>query len=178
MRPERYRSYLIILARRTLRDYRRLQHKIDASDIVQDVLLKAHTALPQFKGNTEQEFTAWLHKILAGKLADAARHFGRQKREAALEQSFLETLDDSSLRLERLAPVDQTSPSQYVWRNERAVILADALAELPDDQRTAIELHYVTGCSVADVAAQMNRTKASVAGLLRRGLAEVRARLE
>ena len=178
LRPERYRAYLIVLARMSLRDYRRLRHKIDASDLVQEVLLKAHTARPQFKGKTKEEMAAWLHRILARKLADAARHFGRKKRDAALEQSFLETLGDTSNRLKRLRPADQTSPTQKVWRLERAIVLADALAELPDDQRTAVELHHLTGCSVAEVAAHMNRSKTSVAGLLRRGLAGLREQLK
>ncbi len=178
LRPERYRAYLITLARIALRDYRRLQHKIDASDLVQEVLLKAHTAFPQFKGRTEEEFFAWLQKILARKLADAARHFGRKKRDANLERTFLETIKDSSDRLKRLPPADQTSPSQKVWRHERALALADALAKLPDDQGTAVELHHLMGCSVSEVAAQMNRSKASVAGLLRRGLAGLREHLQ
>ncbi len=178
LRPERYRAYLIVLARMSLRDYRRLRHKIDASDLVQEVLLKAHTALPDFKGKTEKELAAWLHRILARKLTDAARHFGRKKRDADLEQSFLETLGDTSNRLKRLVPADQTSPTQEVWRQERALVLADALAELPDEQRAAVELHHLTGCSVAEVAGHMNRSKGSVAGLLRRGLAGLREHLK
>ncbi len=178
LRPERYRAYLIVLARMSLRDYRRLRHKIDASDLVQEVLLKAHTALPDFKGKTEGELAAWLHRILARKLADAARYFGRQKRDADLEQTFLETLGDTSNRLKRLLAADQTSPTQKVWRQERALVLADALAELPDEQRTAVELHHLTGCSVAEVAVHMNRSKTSVAGLLRRGLAGLREQLK
>ena len=178
LQPERYRGYLIVLARMSLRDYRRLRAKVDASDLVQDVLLKAHTALSDFRGKTEEELAAWLHSILARKLADAARHFSRQKRDAALEESFLETVGNTSNRLKRLVPADQTSPTRKVWRQERALVLADALAELPDEQRTAVELHHLTGCSVAEVAGHMNRSKASVAGLLRRGLAGLREHLE
>lgn len=176
--PEQYRGWLIILARALLRTSGLLQRKVEASDLVQDVLLQAHRALPRFRGNTRAELEAWLRVILARKLADAARRYGRKKRDVALERSFLETLDDSSYRLKRLVPADQTSPSQKVWRHERALVLADTLAELPEDQRTAVELHHLTGCSVAEVAGQMNRTKASVAGLIRRGLAGLREHLK
>ena len=178
LQPERYQSYLMVLARMSLRDYRRLRAKIDASDLVQEVLLKAHTALPDFRGKTEEELAAWLHRILARKLTDAARHFGRRKRDAALEESFLETVGNTSNRLKRLVPADQTSPTQKVWRQERALVLADALTELPDEQRTAVELHHLAGCSVAEVAEHMNRSKASAAGLLRRGLAGLREYLK
>jgi len=174
LRPEKFRNYLLALARTSLRVTGAGQHKIDTSDIVQEVLIQAHKAFDQFRGETQAELTAWLRAILANKLADTYRHYGRKKRDAALEQSYRETLDDSANRLGRLVPADQTSPSQKVLRHERAFVLAEALAELPDDQRTAIELHHLVGCSVAEIAGQMNRTKASVAGLLRRGLAGLR----
>ena len=83
LQPERYRDYLIVLARASLRALALLQNKIDASDIVQEVLLQGHLALPQYKGTTEAELAAWLRAILANKLADAARHYGRKKRDPA-----------------------------------------------------------------------------------------------
>jgi RNA polymerase sigma-70 factor (ECF subfamily) len=52
--------------------------------------------------------------------------------------------------------------------------LAQALAELPDDQRAAVELKHLKGYSLEEVARQLGRTKASVAGLLFRGLRRLR----
>ena len=49
-------------------------------------------------------------------------------------------------------PADQTSPSQIVLRSERARRLADALSELPEDQRVAVELHHLSGFKLAEVA--------------------------
>ena len=177
LRPERYRSYLLVLARINLRTWGPVAHKVDASDVVQEALLQAHVALSQFRGTTSAELEAWLRTILANKLTDAVRHFSRKKRDAAREQSIRESLDESAARIKELA-ADQTSPSQYVLRHERAIRLADALEALPDDQRKAFELYHVEGHSVAEVAKQMDRTKASVAGLLRRGLKVLRDRLQ
>ena len=178
LQPEHYRNYLIVLARTLVRAGGRVHHKIDPSDLVQEVLLRAHLARSQFQGETEAELLAWLRTILANKFADATRHFARKKRDAALEQSYRETLDESVSRLRRLVPVQQTSPSQKVLRRERELQLAEALANLPDDQRTAIELHHLSGDTVAEIAEQMSCTKASVAGLLRRGLKNLREHLE
>src|SRR2546428_2361849 len=86
--PQLFHSYLRVLARVALRSSPKLQKKIDASDIVQDALLQAVVALPQFRGETDKEFAAWVRAIVANKLADAARHFGRQKSDGAPEKSI------------------------------------------------------------------------------------------
>ena len=176
--PELFRSYLRVLARVALRSCGALQNKIDASDIVQEALLRAVVEVPQFRGHTDQEFAAWLRAILANKLADAVRHFRRQKRDAALEQSYRETLDDSATRLETLIAADLTSPSQRVIQNEKARYLAECLAALSPDQQMVVELHHLEGYSVSEIAQRMNKSKAAVAGLLRRGLEKLRESLK
>jgi RNA polymerase sigma-70 factor (ECF subfamily) len=55
--------------------------------------------------------------------------------------------------------------------------LAEAIAELPDDQRRAIELHHLEHCSLADAALRMNKTQPAVAGLIRRAMKSLRERL-
>ena len=63
-------------------------------------------------------------------------------------------------------------------QHEELLRLAEALDRLPDDQRTAVELHHLQGCSVVDIGAQLDRTEAAVAGLLRRGLKKLRELLQ
>ena len=178
--PEHYRTYLGIWARICLRKIGYLKAKLDASDIVQETLLQAHIALSEFRGSTEHEFTAWLREILQNKLWDQKKYFERGKRDMKREQTLYETLRESSARFARCLdkiPADQTSPSQYVARQEKARRLAEALADLPDDQRTALELHHLDEYSLQETAKFMNRTTASVAGLLRRGLETMREAL-
>src|SRR5437899_12573408 len=50
---EQYRNYLVMLAR--LQIGRRLQGKVDASDLVQETFLEAYRDFGQFRGSTEQE---------------------------------------------------------------------------------------------------------------------------
>jgi RNA polymerase sigma-70 factor (ECF subfamily) len=173
---ERFRHYLSLLARAQLGAAYR--GKLDASDIVQQTLLDAHEKLSQFKGHTTSEMAAWLRQILARNLADVHRDFGREKREIARERSLNVELDQSSARLEQWLEAVQTSPVERVDKNEQLLRLAAALAQLPEPQRTAIELHHLHGFSLTDTAQQLERTEASVAGLLRRGLARLRELLE
>ena len=73
---------------------------------------------------------------------------------------------------------DQTTPSEYAARRERGLLLAEALDSLPEDQRMAVELRYLGDCSLDEIAAMMERSKPSVAGLLRRGLEDLRLKLQ
>jgi RNA polymerase sigma-70 factor, ECF subfamily len=73
---------------------------------------------------------------------------------------------------------DQSSPSQKAIRKEQWDRLVDALAQLPADQRTALELRHLQGRSIPEICEEMSRTTAAVAGLLRRGLKTLRALLD
>ena len=177
-RLDRYRSYLMGLARVLLASAGPVRNKVDASDLVQDVMLAAHTRQAQFRGRTPEEFMGWLRRILKNQLIDDQRHFFRKKRDAALEEVYRETIEKSDDRMIRMPVLKQTSPSEHLARHERQLILAKALETLPEDQRTAVELRHLGGWSQEQIAEFMNRTKASVAGLLRRGLKVLRAELE
>src|ERR687887_598986 len=95
----------------------------------------------------------------------------------AVEDSYCETLGDSARRLEQI-PADLTTPSQHVMQNEKTRCLAECLAALPPDQQMAVELHHLAGYSLSEIAQRMKKSKASVAGLLRRGLQNLRESLK
>jgi RNA polymerase sigma-70 factor (ECF subfamily) len=167
---EHYCEYLRLLARLQLDG--RLRGQLDPSDIVQQTLLKAHERFDQFRGQTDDELRAWLRAILARNLVDAARKFGRQKGNCS--QSLEAALEQSSAKLEALLASEESSPSQGALRAERLMALAETMARLPEDQRTAVELRYLHGLSVPDVAERMGRSTVSVTGLLYRGMKALR----
>lgn len=169
---EDYRDYLRLLARVQLDP--RLRAKMDASDAAQQAILQAHQARAQFRGTTEAERLAWLRAILANVLAAAARQFDTGARDVGRERSMEADLGPSSSRLECLLAADQTSPSQRAVRGEDLLRLAAALARLPEEQRWVVELHYLQGMPVAEVAGRMARTRPAVVGLLFRGLRKLR----
>jgi RNA polymerase sigma-70 factor (ECF subfamily) len=173
---ERFREYLNLLARLQLDP--RLQAKLDPSDIVQQTLLEAFEKQEQCQGTSDAERAAWLRRILAHNLADALRAFGRDKRDVDRERSLEHALQASSARLERWLATDDFSPSEEAEREERAVRLAMALAQLPDAQREALVLQYWHGWTLAEIGRQMERTPAAVAGLLKRGLKKLRQELQ
>jgi len=172
---ERYRSYLCLMAR--LQWDPRLTAKLDPSDAVQQTLLTAHRARDQFRGMEPAEKAAWLRQILARHLAGELRKFGRQKRDVGLEVSLEQQFDESTSRLGAWLAGSDSTPSSRAERHETMLRLADALTTLPEDQREAVELRHLSGLPVFEVAEQMGRSRAAIAGLLRRGLHRLRSQL-
>ena len=155
----------------------RLRGKVDPSDIVQDTLLKAHEHRGQLRGQTEAQRRAWLRQILANTLADLVRRFLRgRKRNLGLEQSLDDEVRQSSAQLAARLVDRGAAPEAEAEGQERLLWLAEGLAELPADQQQAVRLKHLRGLSVADIAQEMGKTSAAVAGLLRRGLEALRQR--
>jgi RNA polymerase sigma-70 factor (ECF subfamily) len=152
---------------------------VDLSGVVQQTLLEAHqglTADPD-RIRAEAETVAWLRSILSHNLADALRKLSARKRDVRREWSLDAALDQSASRLERWLAAEQSSPSQRAIRHEELLRMAESLAELPESQRRAIELHHLRGLPLSEIAAELGTTKAAVAGLLHRGLKSLRNRL-
>jgi RNA polymerase sigma-70 factor (ECF subfamily) len=170
---EKFRAYLHLLVRHRLDD--RFQGKLDASGVVQQTLWEAHQGLKDLRGQSEAEVAAWLRRILIRNLTDEARKLAAGKRDLARERSIDAAVEQSSANLAAWLAVDQTSPSEQAVRHEQMVELAEALAQLPEDQRTAVELHHLEGCSLVEIGRRMQRSKEAVAGLLFRGLKRLRA---
>jgi RNA polymerase sigma-70 factor (ECF subfamily) len=170
---ELYRHYLTLLAR--LQIGRRLQGKVDASDVVQNAFLKAHRDFDRFRGNTEAEWVGWLRQILALDLAQLVRHYwGTQRRDLRLERRLAAELDRSSRVLDRGLVAAHTSPSQQAAQREQAVLLADAIGRLPEDYREVIILSHLERLSFPEAARRMGRSVDSVKHLWARALDRLR----
>lgn len=172
---EQFRPYLSVLARIYWgRKYRR---RLDASDIVQQTLLRAHQAWTTFRGRDAGELSAWLRRILSSTIANAAREHAAAARDITRELPDEAGVEASSLRLTGLLADPGESPSGHAMEVEQSVRLAKALSDLPELQREAVILRYCSGMSIGEVAAELGRSAAGVASLLRRGLARLREQL-
>jgi RNA polymerase sigma-70 factor (ECF subfamily) len=170
---ESARNYLELLAR--VQIGRRLQGKVDAADLVQETFLKAHRDFAQFRGGSEGEWVGWLRQILAASLAHLVRHYyGTQRRDVRLERDLVDELSQSSRLLDQRLAAPQSTPSHQAARREQAVLLADALQQLPDAYREVIILSHLEGLSFPEVARRMGRTVDSVKNLWARALARLR----
>jgi RNA polymerase sigma-70 factor (ECF subfamily) len=162
-----YRPYLRLIAGQQMPKL--VQKRIDASDIVQQTLIDAVRGLPEFRGQSEPEFTAWMMRLLERNVLMSVRNNTLGKRDVRLEQDWTDASGSAQLIWHSLAD-DGSSPVSGVVRGELALQLATALEKLPADQRTAVELRYIGQESLQAIADEMKRSVGSVAGLIRRGV--------
>jgi RNA polymerase sigma-70 factor, ECF subfamily len=170
---EQYRRYLGLLAR--IEIGRKLQGKLDASDVVQDAFLDAHKQFPNFRGTAEPQLVQWLREILAGTLANQIRrYFGTQARDPKLEIGIIADLDHSTAGI-GMIPLDPgLSPSQHFAQKEQSLLVAEAIARLSDDYQTVIILRHIEGLTFQQIAERMERTTDSVEKLWLRAIVQLK----
>jgi RNA polymerase sigma-70 factor (ECF subfamily) len=173
---ERYRRYLAFLAQVNLDP--RLNGKVDLSGVVQQTLLEAHLEKSQWKALPAGKQLAYLRRVLTHNLQDEIRKLTTGKRDVRRERSLEQAIEHSSRRLMEWLPGEDTPPAGRIDKAERALQVTAALDRLPEAQRAAIVLQTWQGWSLADIAAHLGKTTDAVAGLLKRGLRQLREDLE
>ncbi len=164
-----YRPLLRLVAARHAR--RMVSHRYDESDVVQVTVAEALRSFRGFQGGTKEELAAWLETILENNLVRMWRTHAAARRDYRRETSR----EQSSSALSFVWNTSQREdPAQNLLRGEVALLLAQSLELLPDQYRVALEMRFVDGKRIRDVAAQLDTSVGTVAGRLRRGLQMLR----
>lgn len=177
---ERSRDFVRLLVR--CRCQGKLQARVDSSDLVQETMLRAAQHIGQFEGTDEPEWRAWLGRIAEREVIHQFRHhLGAAKRAAGREKA-MPALDGSSItgsqRLDQWLAKSQSSPSLVAMRKERALLLSQALAQLPADYREVLILRNLEGLDFPEVADRMQRNPGAVRVLWVRALKKLREQLQ
>jgi RNA polymerase sigma-70 factor (ECF subfamily) len=153
---ERYRPRLKKMVR--LRLNRRLQGRIDDSDIVQDALLTASRRFPEYATNPQAPFFLWLRRITADKLLEIHRnHLKTQARDAereiSLHRGALPPATSMSLAAQLVGRL--TSPSQAAVKAEMRLQLQEALNSLDPLDREILALRHFEQLSNVEAAQEL-----------------------
>jgi RNA polymerase sigma-70 factor (subfamily 1) len=181
-----YRNYLRMVVRTGLGP--RLRERVELSDVVQEALVEVVRQFPQFTGQNEAALVGWLRRLVGQKLADLGRYHSRAKRAGASTAVPLDAAGfdpagghrpgEESGRLLDMLSLSQTSPSQAVSRREQAVLLADALAALPEGEADVLWLYTTENLSFEAIGQRMGLSRKSVRGIYARGLKRMKRSLE
>lgn len=137
---------------------------IFAEDCVQEASCKAVDKIDAFKGNSIEQLVAWVRRIVVRECLSKLRQKSNKNKER------LSRMD--------LEADGEHSPSRHLRLDEELKTLKDALQDLTDAEREAIEYRYLIGLKIADTAVLMDKTPIAVGGLIKRGLAKLRFNLE
>ena len=174
---ERYRNYLTLLTQMQLG--KRFAPRKAPRTWCSRRLSRPCADFDQFRGQTEAELTSWIRRILARTLADSMRrHQAAGARHVNLQRHLDDQLDQSSAVLERGFVTRGPSPSEHAMRQERAVILADALAQLPEHYRQVVLLRNIQGKSFPEIAGELGQSLDSVKNQWFRAFDRLRQLLE
>jgi RNA polymerase sigma-70 factor (ECF subfamily) len=168
--------------------YRMLGSVHDADDAVQDTLLRAWRALPNFRG--ESSLRTWLYRIATNVCLDAVAR--RPKRvlpvdygpptspgnggpvRALPESVWIEPYPDEALAVEDGAVGPE---ARYERREALELAFVSALQHLPPRQRAVLLLRDVLGFSAKEAAEALETTAVAVNGALRRARAAAEERV-
>lgn len=140
----------------------------DAEDVAQEVFVRAHRALPSFRG--ESRLGTWLYRVAFNRAVDHRRRL-RRRAEAPLEESGAETV----VQPDGGAGSD---PYRASRRAEEARAVRGALGRLSDEQRAALHLHYWLGHTMAEIGELLGLPAGTVKSHLHRGRERLRKELE
>src|SRR5687767_8516497 len=148
--------------------YRVIGRDEDARDVAQETFLRAFRALPGFKG--EAKFSSWLYRIALNLCRDWIR---RQRRAPTVQMP--EGVDPIEVAGEG-GPVE--SIEELVARRELSAVVEEAMALLPEEQRTAIILKEYHGMTFQEISDLQGCPLSTVKTRLYQGLSVLRRQLE
>jgi len=135
--------------------------RVDASDVVQEVLLEASRRLRDYLKKPDMPFHLWLRHIARDHLIDAHRRHRAQKRGVQRERPAVPAAfaDRSSIELAGQFIDQELTPASAAIRQEMQRRLHEALAQLDDDDRDLIVMRHFEQLSNQEVAADLGLTE-------------------
>lgn len=133
-----------------------------AEDVAQDAFIRLQAALPGFRGDAE--LGTWLYRVTLNRCRDHLR----------------------SRRLSRLDDVDEASlgadpgedPVERLHATRRAELVRAAIARLPEEQKEAVSLRYLSDLSYAEIARRTRTPLGTVASRVFRALKRIGQEME
>jgi RNA polymerase sigma-70 factor (ECF subfamily) len=146
-----------------LRFDRRLQARLDPSDVLQETLAEAARRLADYARLRPLPFYPWLRQLAWERLVQLhRRHVRAGKRSVRREQTGLPLSEESALALADRLVSRGSSPSARLRRSEERHRVQAILAQLAECDREVLVLRYLEHLSTQELAAILGLTPAGV----------------
>ena len=146
-----------------LRLSRRLQGRVDDTDVLQEAYLEIHRQLPAYAADPKLPLFLWMRHLTGLKLTEVhRRHLGTQLRDAdrevTLHRGGLPEADSASLAAHLMGAI--TSPSQAVVKAELRLQVQAALNQLDPTDREVLALKHFEQLTTAEIGEVLGLSKA------------------
>jgi RNA polymerase sigma-70 factor (ECF subfamily) len=174
-----YRGRLRQMVR--LRLDRRLQRRVDPSDVLQEAYLDMNRRLTEFARNPSLPVFLWMRLLTGQRLVDVHRqHLGAQARDAGREVSLhhgeMPEANSASLAERMLGQI--TSASQAAQRAELQLLLQDALNGMDSIDREILALRHFEMLTNSECAQVLLITQKAASNRYIRALARLKTALD
>lgn len=163
---EKYKQPVINLLYRTVRDL------TEAEDLAQNVFVQVFKSADRYR--VEAKFTTWLFTIARNLALNEIRR--RHRHPAESLDAVLEPGEESSGR--QFEDRHSASAPDELLREELVQKIEQALAELPENQRTAILLFREKEMSYDEISEILNCSLSATKSLIHRGRETLRQKLK
>jgi RNA polymerase sigma-70 factor (ECF subfamily) len=152
--------------------YRSLRDETEAEDLAQNVFLQVYKSRARYKQTAK--FSTWLFTIARNLCLNEIRRRSRHPAES-LEETHAENEDQPQRQYEDKKVF---LPPENVLHGELAKKIEEALAELPENQRTAILLCRQEELSYEEIAEVLNCSLSATKSLIHRGRETLKEKLK
>ncbi|RLS80086.1 MAG: sigma-70 family RNA polymerase sigma factor [Planctomycetota bacterium] len=162
----------------SLRLDRQIARRVDASDVVQDVLLEANTRLQDYLADPRMPFHLWLRQLAQDRMIDLhRRHRGAQRRSLDREQSLAvpQFADRSGFDLMGQLADHELTPAAASIRKELEARFVIALDQLEDEDREIVLMRHFEQLGNSEVAEALGLSAAAAGMRHLRALRKLRA---
>ena len=163
---DKYKQPVMNFAYRTLRDL------TEAEDLAQNVFVQVYKSARRYEPSAK--FSTWLFTIARNLCLNEIRRRARHPAES-LDQTHAETDDQPLHQVEDRRVV---LPSEELLHGELDQKITDALAELPENQRTALLLCRQEALSYEEIAEVLGCSLSATKSLIHRGRETLKSKLK
>ena len=152
--------------------FRSLRDEIEAEDLAQNVFLQVYKSAKRYESRAK--FSTWLFTIARNLCLNEIRRRSRHPAES-IEEAHTEHEDQPRQQYEDKS---QAAPPEKLLHGELAQKIEEALAELPENQRTAILLCRQDELSYEEIAEILDCSLSATKSLIHRGRETLKEKLK
>lgn len=161
-----------------LRLSRRLQGRVDDSDVIQEAYLDVARKLPEYAADPQMPFFLWLRNLVGLKLTEVhRRHLGTQMRDAdqevSLHRGALPEANSMSLAAHLLGTM--TTASEAAIKAETRLFVQEALNSMDPIDREILALKHFEQLSTSEIGQVLGLSKAGAGSRYLRAIKRLRA---